>query len=81
MLHLFRVSLDHTLFLISTESECESGRVRLVGRDVITEGRVQVCYNGTWGAVCNDFWDDNDARVVCRQLGHSDRCEQIIKRA
>ena len=50
---------------------CSDGDVRLVGGASINEGRAEVCYNYQWTTICDKGWDDNDASVICGQLGFS----------
>ncbi len=47
---------------------CTNGAVRLQAGPPFL-GRVEVCIEEEWGTVCRNQWGNQDAAVVCRQLG------------
>merc|ERR1712004_340839 len=50
------------------------GQIRIVGVAYEAkgqiEGQLQIAYNGEWGAVCDDVYNSNLARVACREMGY-----------
>ena len=40
-------------------------------KDELRIGRVEVCLDGTYGTVCDMDFGEEEASVVCRQLGFS----------
>ena len=48
---------------------CTEGDVRLQDGRHKYEGRVEVCSENVWSAVCHNSWGIADAAVVCRELG------------
>ena len=59
--------------LSHTSSECNESDVRLyqTGTDQTeNEGKAEYCSMGLWSPICYNNWDNNDARVFCRQIGY-----------
>ena len=58
---------------------CYDGQLRLGNTSFVyntdgtsyLQGRVEVCINETYGAICDVGWDQLDAQVACRQFGYN----------
>ena len=51
--------------------DCSDGDIRLMGGQNSLEGRVEICLSNNYTRVCDDLWDEQDAKVVCRQLNYT----------
>ena len=54
--------------VLLARADCANGDVRLMNGTTPYEGRVEICYDGVWGSVCDSGWNDQDAAIVCLQL-------------
>ena len=48
---------------------CSDGEIRIANAIIENEGRIEVCFKGVWGAVCDEGWDKTDAFIACKQIG------------
>ena len=65
--------------ILGTNNCTRNGDVRLTGINTtfFVAGRIDLCYEFQWRAVCHHLWDRDDASVVCRQLGVPQGMETI----
>ena len=65
-----RANVTHISEEEVVNGSCQSGSVQLGGGNS-SEGIVELCIGEEWGALCAEGWDQEDANVVCRQLGYN----------
>lgn len=54
----------------NTSTREKEGQIRLVG-STHYQGNVEIYHLGRWGSICDDEWDEIEAKIVCKLLGFS----------
>ena len=54
-----------------SENCTTTGDIRLIDGQSQYEGRVEICYGGSWRSICPSSWGSSDAKVACRQLNYT----------
>lgn len=62
-------------FWTGGDSDCVQGSTRLVGGNMTSTGRVEVCIDGQWGSICTST--ANTPSAVCNSLGFAARGKAI----
>ena len=65
------MTTKYTYFFYNTQNILANSdiSIRLLAGEDALSGIIELSIRGEWRSVCDDQWDDNDARVACRQLG------------
>ena len=71
--------MQNLSFLATTCTSGQQYNLRLYNTKtgVAEDGSVQICYSGTWYAVCDYYWSCGGANVACRQLGYDKASKQL----
>ena len=76
MEHVYLLLCLLLLIIPTAFSECRdppgnNGDLRVIGVNCTggAAGRIEICVGMEWRAVCDENWGQNDATVVCNQLG------------
>ena len=74
--------MDQVVFLVCIYLRCMClVSVRLAGDfRPPNAGRLEIYYNGVWGTVCDDNFDNKDALVACKTLGFGYLVYSVVQR-
>ena len=68
---IFFILTEITLLYFIPEYDPADGfPIRLVDGPTNNTGRVELYIDNEWGSICDDGWSNEDAKVVCHQLGY-----------
>lgn len=73
--YLKTIFINCWYFADSVTGSCTDGQTRLVNGTLAQEGRVEVCLNGIWGSICQSGFGQDDAYVICKELGYNGPCK------